>query len=882
MSKSKITSTKIKYFSLANLFLYGLVTIVSSSLLITGGILIWLNSRVHFRHLREIKKQQAEIVAGEIETHLDDLQRELKYLEKVRGLTNLPPDVQRNILEGLTRHNYAYEEVAIVNREGEILASISPYKENNTITDDNSSLLPYLKYQSNHISPVTINPKTNQPVITIVTLIKNLEDQVDGVLVAKVNLDFLNFVVSQSDLGNTGYTYIVDERNLVLARTKSPGEVTQEISLEDISERPFLKHLRGKPEENLAIYEGLRGVEVLGASTKVHSVNWRVVVELPTAEAYSHMGYLVMFMGVVLFISIAIAAGLGIIVARWIVTPLGCLVNAATEISQGNFHIRVEIPENLIYGKGKFSSEIAILAQAFNKMIERLSKSFDTLAAANQSLEKRVKKRTAALNEAKIAADRANQAKSDFLASVSHELRTPLNGILGYAQILNRSDLQGKERRGIEIIHQCGNHLLTLINDILDIAKIEAGKMELSYSEFHFPSFIQGVGEICQIRAQTQGIEFYYQTASDLPVGIYADEKRLRQVLLNLLGNAIKFTKKGGVTFRVEVLRRQEAGGRGQEAEFTTIRFQIEDTGIGIPQEVIERIFQPFEQVKGTLHQTEGTGLGLAISTQIVTLMESKIHVTSQLGEGSTFWFDLDLIEGQNWVEKATISEQGKIIGYQGEKRKILMIDDRWENRSVIVDILQPLGFEVIEAANGKEGMCFALAHKPDLIITDLAMPVMNGYEMLKELRWLDAGKEMLVIVSSASVLAIDRQKSITAGGNDFLPKPVQTRELFDKLQHHLQLTWVYEEDENPLPSPEKSLPESTTEIASPPREDLEILLDLAKQGLVHDLLVQADRIEQLADKYTPFAQELRQLSKTFQINQINQLLEDLLVEVHS
>ena len=210
------------------------------------------------------------------------------------------------------------------------------------------------------------------------------------------------------------------------------------------------------------------------------------------------------------------------------------------------------------------------------------------------------------------------------------------------------------------------------------------------------------------------------------------------------------------------------------------------------------------------------------------------------------------------------------------------MIDDRWENRSVIVDILQPLGFEITEAANGKEGMCFALAHKPDLIITDLAMPVMNGYEMLKELRWLEAGKEMLVIVSSASVLAIDRQKSITAGGNDFLPKPVQTRELFDKLQHHLQLTWVYEEDENPLPSPEKSLPESTTEIASPPREDLEILLDLAKQGLVHDLLVQADRIEQLADKYTPFAQELRQLSKTFQINQINQLLEDLLVEVHS
>ena len=301
------------------------------------------------------------------------------------------------------------------------------------------------------------------------------------------------------------------------------------------------------------------------------------------------------------------------------------------------------------------------------------------------------------LKRSKAAADTANQAKSEFLANMSHALRTPLNGILGYAQILSRSRSWGeKESQGVSIIHQCATHLLTLINDVLDLSKIEARQLEILPQPIHLPAFLQGVVEMSRIRAEQKGLAFHYRPDATLPEGVDIDEKRLRQVLINLLGNATKFTDQGAVTLKVSVV------GQDSLAETVRLRFQVEDTGVGIAPDALEAIFKPFERVGDRKRQAEGTGLGLAISYRIVKAMDSTLQVDSQLGVGSQFLFEVDLPLAAAWQQAARQSPQGEITGYLGDRKTILIVDDKWENRSVIVNLLEPFGFTVIEAENGQ------------------------------------------------------------------------------------------------------------------------------------------------------------------------------------
>jgi CheY-like chemotaxis protein len=454
------------------------------------------------------------------------------------------------------------------------------------------------------------------------------------------------------------------------------------------------------------------------------------------------------------------------------------------------------------------------------------------------------------LKEAKLAADTANQAKSEFLANMSHELRTPLNGILGYAQILQRSEpLTPKGRNGIDIIYQCGTHLLTLINDVLDLAKIEARKLELHPVPFHLPSFVQSVVEINRVRAEQKGIAFEFQVDPQLPVGIVADEKRLRQALINLLGNAIKFTEHGSVTFKVESIDQK-------------IRFQVQDTGVGMTPEQIAKIFLPFEQVGDTKKQAEGTGLGLAITHKIVSMMGSEINVQSTLGEGSTFSFAVELHQALDWAAASLVVQQGVIKSYEGVKRKILVIDDRWENRSVLVNLLEPIGFEVIEANNGLEGIEQTLHSSPDLIITDLAMPAMDGFEFLQKLRSHPQLQNQIVLVSSASVFEIDHHKSLDAGGNDFLPKPVQAETLLELIQKYLQLNWIYHTEINQ--NQNLTVPSQQIEPPAPA-----ILIQLAELAKIGDLDGIFNIAEQIQETNTAFAQELIRLANACEIKQL-------------
>ncbi|MFB2974772.1 CHASE2 domain-containing protein [Microseira sp. BLCC-F43] len=520
---------------------------------------------------------------------------------------------------------------------------------------------------------------------------------------------------------------------------------------------------------------------------------------------------------------------------------------------------------------------VSAIAMTNYYQIWRLKQANRQLTNYSKTLEQRVEERTAQLQAAKLAADTANIAKSEFLANMSHELRTPLNGILGYAQILQRSKkIQIKEKEGIDIIYQCGSHLLTLINDILDLSKIEARKLELHPTDFNFHNFLTGVAEICRIKADQKGIQFISPNLSILPLWVKADEKRLRQVLINLLGNAIKFTDKGSVTFKVEVIGN---GTNYNQLPITQIRFSIEDTGIGMSEEQLENIFLRFEQVGDKARQIEGTGLGLAITQKIVNLMGSQIEVRSRLGEGSIFGFDLELPLAVG-TKKNYPERRDKIIGIKGEKPSILIVDDRRENRSFLVNALAAIGFATIEATNGQEGIDVATKSAPDLIITDLAMPVMDGLEMIQQIRSDSQFQERAIIVSSASVFEIDRQKSLSAGANEFLPKPVQIDELLRMLEKYLKLEWLYEEESDSANLQDTSL--SGEEIVSaailaPEKAELLTLYDLAMMGNLQGIEEACKKLEQKDANYAPFATELRQLASSFALEKIEEFIKNFI-----
>ncbi|GBE91953.1 two-component sensor histidine kinase [Nostoc cycadae WK-1] len=518
-----------------------------------------------------------------------------------------------------------------------------------------------------------------------------------------------------------------------------------------------------------------------------------------------------------------------------------------------------------------FICVIAITTFIISAVTHENQKSAMILRQANDELEQRVAERTAELQEAKNIAEVANQAKSEFLANMSHELRTPLNGILGYTQILQRTEtLTEKGYKGIEIIHQCGFHLLTLINDVLDLSKIEARKMELHPIDFHFPSFLEGVVEICRIKADQKVIAFNYQPDSQIPIGIQADEKRLRQVLINLLGNAIKFTDKGGVTLKVNVLNKIEQ----QEITNYKIRFQVEDTGVGMTSAQLQKIFLPFEQVGEINKQSEGTGLGLAISQKIVYLMGSNLQVESQLGQGSIFSFEVELPEAKQWAESSRLMPQGTITGYQGKKRTILLVDDKWENRSVLLNLLEPIGFELIEASNGEEGINQAVASLPDLIITDLIMPVMDGFDFIRQIKQSPQLQSVVIIATSASVFDSDQNQSLDVGANAFLSKPIVVEILLELLRVHLNLIWIY------APSSQINANRNQTNVQSnyndltlPTVDILNHLYDLAKDGNVDGVLQAANDLKTDNHIYVDFAQQVIQLAENFQMKKLREIL---------
>jgi PAS domain S-box-containing protein len=391
---------------------------------------------------------------------------------------------------------------------------------------------------------------------------------------------------------------------------------------------------------------------------------------------------------------------------------------------------------------------------------------------------------------ARITAEAANQAKSAFLANMSHELRTPLNAILGFTQLLDRdSDLNTKQRDQISIINRSGEHLLTLINDVLEMSKIEAGRTLLEETSFDIHQLLQDLNDMLNLRAANKGQALIFELSPQLPRYVTLDEVKLRQVLINLLSNAIKFTSTGGVNLRVQT----NLGSAGK-----TLEFEIQDTGPGIAPDDIASLFEAFVQTSTGQKTVEGTGLGLAISQQFVNLMGGKIEVTSTVGAGSIFHFEIPFSSAKATDIVVETSEK-VVIGIEpGQPTiRILIAEDRVENRQLLVELLAPFGFEIYQATNGLEAVDAACELRPDLIWMDIQMPIMDGFEAIQHIRSQPETAEMVIIAITASAFEEDRERILNAGANDFVRKPFRSNQIFEKMTQHLGTRFIYQEFED-------------------------------------------------------------------------------------
>ena len=479
-----------------------------------------------------------------------------------------------------------------------------------------------------------------------------------------------------------------------------------------------------------------------------------------------------------------------------------------------------------------------------------------------------------ALLAARAEAEAANRAKDQFLANMSHELRTPLHAILGYTDLVRGGVLNEASRNeALATIAHSGRHLLSLINDLLDLSRIKSGHLELSPAPVQLPALVEEIAAMVRVEAQNKGLDFFLDAPADLPALVQADGRRLRQILLNLLGNAIKFTDAGGVTLAVQA--------KPLPGESVELRLSVQDTGVGIAPKDRARIFVPFEQAEEGEKRESGTGLGLAISRELANLMGGDIEVESRPGVGSQFrfWVVLPIVQ----EPQATVPVHERILGYRGRRRCILVVDDQEENRLLLQRMLEPVGFDVVLAAGGPEAVAVARERRPDLVVMDLRMPKLSGFEAAQTIRQTAGLEHVVIVAASASSADLERAEGERETFAACLRKPFLITDLLGTIERLLGLTWRYASQDGAAtadrPWAERAGEEDgqDAELVAPPRALLEELLELARLGMLVRVEQIALEMGQRDERYRGFGRRVYALARSFDEERLIALLQGCL-----
>ncbi len=695
---------------------------------------------------------------------------------------------------------------------------------------------------------------THNKVVTAVKLfgevdLESLQEKPAAIMLINYSVDSLHDQFSQSNLGEGAYMMIVDTKNR-LAFHSDKRLIGSKIS------PTFLAQLTA---DNGSMVTEVAGQEMLVTYSKSKVSDWRLISVIPLKNLTVSADVIQNITLFVLVISFMFIGLIAVVVSKTMVNPIKRITELFKQIQAGTFDGEMRFTEQR-------TDEIGELLQWFNTFLDSLE--------AQRQVEKE-------LVQAKDAAESANKAKSIFLANMSHELRTPLNAILGFSQLMARQpNLTQEQQENLATIGRSGEHLLALINDVLDLSKIEAGRIELQAESFNLHRMLVSLEEMFRLRTEAKGLTLAFDQTLDIPQYVHIDGGKLRQVLINLLSNAVKFTERGRVMLRISC--QETSFASPLPAPYFLLRFEVEDTGVGLASAEIGSIFEAFVQTTSGQQYKKGTGLGIPISYEFVRIMGGELTVSSQLDQGTTFQFDVPVA-----LATQTKSPAPWVVGLEpnqwatdGNPYRLLVVEDVDENRQLLVKLLSslgppPQGFAVREAINGKEAIEIWVAWKPHLIWMDMRMPVMNGYEATQRIKATAQGRDTIIVALTAFAFEEDRARTLAAGCDDFVRKPFHEADIFEILTKHLGILFVYEDSQQDKQWAEKSEESEKINIISTlttmPNEWLANLHQAALEG---DLAWMAVLITQSRDYNDDLMDTLTELTDKFEFDEIMRLIK--------